>query len=181
MFSQRTVSSYMTSTVQRTCCRDLSDPLFWPELTLTIDHLLIFFHGKDRRSVNITYRTQEQECWAHGVWRRKMSAVCMKTKLNVLHSSETVVNWQSVYQNFRSLFFKTNCLHAGLDLYTQVNRHIKRTIHSLFRIELALGLLDLLAFSRKAQNLDKVLACLTVKEWIVQEEPGWVSLIIFLI
>lgn len=101
------VSSYATSTHQRICWCDLSDTLFCSGFTLTINHLLIFFHGEDRvRSLNMTYRSQEWECGARGVWRRKMPAVYIKTKLNVCHSSETNINWQSVCQNFRSLFFK---------------------------------------------------------------------------
>lgn len=146
-------------------------PLFCSWFTLKMNHLLIFFHGEDRvRSVNITYRRQEREYGAHSV-RRKMLAVYVKTNLNVCHFNETNINWQSVCQNFRSLFLKKvpECSPTFACMSKQV--HKKDTPWPL-GIEVAIRLLDLLDFYKKVWSLGKVYGCLTVKEWMLQEEPG---------
>lgn len=148
VFYQMSVLSCVTSTVQRICWCELSYALFCSGFTLTMNHLLIFFHGEDRvRSVNITYRSQEREYGAHGV-RRKMPAVYVKTNLNVCHYNETNINWQSVCQNFRSLFFKKvpECSPTFACMSEQV---YKKDTPWPFCIEVAIGLLDLLDFYRK--------------------------------
>lgn len=141
VFYQMSVSSYVTSTVQSICWCELSDTLSCSGFTLTISHLLIFFHGEDRvRSVNITYRSQEWECGAHGVWRRRMPAVCLKTKLNVCYSDETNINWQSLCQNFRSLFKKLPEYRPRFACMSE--QVFKKGTPCPFCIEVAIGLTD---------------------------------------